>query len=72
MLLLVGLHGYQQSILDLLQVCHESLLINLLGLFWVTDAVSAMSFRLELPSKWHVHNVFHTLQLKPTVSYDGS
>ena len=32
-LLLAGLHGCQQSILDLLQVSHKSSLLSLLGLF---------------------------------------
>ena len=31
-----------------------------------------MSFHLELPSYWHVHDVFHALQLKPAIGYNGS
>ena len=42
------------------------------GPFWVVPAVGAMSFRLELPSLWCVHDVFHALQLRHAVGYDGS
>ena len=29
------------------------------GPFWVVAAVGAMSFHLDLPRYWHVHNMFH-------------
>ena len=38
----------------------RKLAAKFVGPFRVTDAVGAVSFRLELPSKWRVHNVFHT------------
>ena len=40
---------------------------KLFGLFKVVKLVdgSAMSVELELPKRWHVHNVFHTSLLEP-------
>ena len=38
----------------------RKLAAKFVGPFRVTDAVGAVSFRLELLSLWRVHNVFHT------------
>ena len=37
------------------------------GPFEVLAKVGAASFRLQLPSYWRVHDMFHVLQLKAAV-----
>jgi hypothetical protein len=35
------------------------------GPYRVTSVVSAVAYKLALPSDWNIHNVFHVSQLKP-------
>ena len=39
-----------------------------LGFFWVLYPVSKQTYKLELPKKWKIHNVFHILLLKKYIS----
>ncbi len=36
-----------------------------LGPFWITQEISPVAYRLELPINWRVHNVFHASLLTP-------
>ena len=40
------------------------------GPFEVEAAVGPVSFKLKLPERWRVHNVFHASQLKPAFGED--
>jgi hypothetical protein len=35
------------------------------GPYRVTGVVNPVAYKLELPSDWHIHNVFHVSQLRP-------
>ena len=37
------------------------------GPYLVTDIVGNVAYRLELPSDWQIHDVFHVSQLKPVI-----
>ena len=37
------------------------------GPFPITDKVNDLTFRLELPSSWRIHNAFHVSLLRPFV-----
>ena len=37
------------------------------GPYVVTEAVGPVAYRLELPSDWQIHDVFHVSQLKPLI-----
>ena len=36
------------------------------GPYRIISVVSAVAYKLELPPDWHIHNVFHVSQLKPS------
>ena len=35
-----------------------------MGPFRITESIGSQSYRLDVPSTWHVHNVFHMLLIK--------
>ncbi len=40
------------------------------GPFQIVEKISATAFRLELPPKWNIHNVFHCSNLWPAITTD--
>ena len=38
---------------------------KLYGPFWVLERIGSRSFRLELQTRWQIHNVFHASLLEP-------
>ena len=41
------------------------------GLFWVLHSVGKQAYKLELPKKWRIHNVFHVLLLEQDITKKG-
>ena len=37
------------------------------GPFQISDVLGPLTYRLELPSNWQIHNVFHAVLLQPYV-----
>ena len=37
------------------------------GPFLISDVLGPLAYRLELPSNWQIHNVFHVVLLRPYV-----
>jgi len=35
------------------------------GPFTITDVLGLVTYRLQLPTSWQIHNVFHAMLLKP-------
>lgn len=41
------------------------------GPFEITEAIGTVNFRLKLPNKWQIHNVFHASLLLPWIETDA-
>ena len=44
---------------------------NFLGLFWVLHLVGKQAYKLKLPKKWRIHNVFHVSLLEQNTTKNG-
>ena len=42
-----------------------------LSLFWVLHPVNKQAYKLELPKKWRIYNVFHILLLEQDITKKG-
>ena len=40
------------------------------GLFEISDILGLLTYQLNLPSSWQIHNVFHAVLLRPYVEND--
>ena len=38
--------------------------VTFFGPFWVSDPIDKQAYKLELPKKWRIHNVFHIFLLE--------
>lgn len=34
---------------------------------WLINSIGKLTYKLEIPAEWHVHDVFHVSNLKPSV-----
>ena len=40
------------------------------GPFEISDVLGPLTYQLNLPSSWHIHNIFHAVLLHPYVEND--